>query len=680
MDSWKKNTGRKEKKRMTKSKKIFFLCLSLCLLFFVSSSGIALAAGLKLQDTSSLLTEKYNIDSFNSYMSSGEGFWTLFNGEALVNGIAGFSNILFELTKILFAVFDKAIEILYTMNVLEKMNSVVASLSSNLWLTFKASYLPLIVVLAILVVVRTYFIESSKQAFIQFGKIIVVLVAAGIWFSNSGEYLNKMNDYSSVIQADILSTAGKVDETADIAAGGEWLEDADGKPQKVYNEGTQELATNMIRNELFRQTVYNPFLLLNYGTTDKEEIQKIYDKVDGAEEIPKGNDGTYLLSKDFTELKADQKKDKIEALSKENTYMTVDKVGYKFIMSLISVLGTIFYGVPITAIAFLNVLLQLMAIVYSYILPIVAILSVFPKFSNGFTSSLINIAKIFIGKGLLGLVVLMFSLTNLTIDLLIAPSGFVTALLNLGVKITIYILVWKNRGKIVETITRAMVMQKTGVYLPQMVNRTSNQQQTAPYPYPMTNQAQDFVEERTIQESVSQEPHHMDYYEPTPHSEANDEEAKATKAAVSETIPIDELPVEDTPNELPVEEPLYEIPIKDISFENMPTEELPVEDFSDHVSMEEPPLGEFSVEETDIESLEMNEPPTIEHELTEKHVNETSEKTNDQQITNEPRQPVVNFSQQEIQNPTMNFYQENQIEEKLIQQEDFHDRLAELRG
>ncbi|EOJ04745.1 CD3337/EF1877 family mobilome membrane protein, partial [Enterococcus faecalis] len=447
-----------------------------------------------------------------------------------------------------------------------------------------------------------------------------------------------------------------------------------------YNEGTQELATNMIRNELFRQTVYNPFLLLNYGTTDKEEIQKIYDKVDGAEEIPKGNDGTYLLSKDFTELKADQKKDKIEALSKENTYMTVDKVGYKFIMSLISVLGTIFYGVPITAIAFLNVLLQLMAIVYSYILPIVAILSVFPKFSNGFTSSLINIAKIFIGKGLLGLVVLMFSLTNLTIDLLIAPSGFVTALLNLGVKITIYILVWKNRGKIVETITRAMVMQKTGVYLPQMVNRTSNQQQTAPYPYPMTNQAQDFVEERTIQESVSQEPHHMDYYEPTPHSEANDEEAKATKAAVSETIPIDELPVEDTPNELPVEEPLYEIPIKDISFENMPTEELPVEDFSDHVSMEEPPLGEFSVEETDIESLEMNEPPTIEHELTEKHVNETSEKTNDQQITNEPRQPVVNFSQQEIQNPTMNFYQENQIEEKLIQQEDFHDRLAELRG
>ncbi|WP_025187551.1 CD3337/EF1877 family mobilome membrane protein [Enterococcus faecalis] len=665
---------------MTKSKKIFFLCLSLCLLFFVSSSGIALAAGLKLQDTSSLLTEKYNIDSFNSYMSSGEGFWTLFNGEALVNGIAGFSNILFELTKILFAVFDKAIEILYTMNVLEKMNSVVASLSSNLWLTFKASYLPLIVVLAILVVVRTYFIESSKQAFIQFGKIIVVLVAAGIWFSNSGEYLNKMNDYSSVIQADILSTAGKVDETADIAAGGEWLEDADGKPQKVYNEGTQELATNMIRNELFRQTVYNPFLLLNYGTTDKEEIQKIYDKVDGAEEIPKGNDGTYLLSKDFTELKADQKKDKIEALSKENTYMTVDKVGYKFIMSLISVLGTIFYGVPITAIAFLNVLLQLMAIVYSYILPIVAILSVFPKFSNGFTSSLINIAKIFIGKGLLGLVVLMFSLTNLTIDLLIAPSGFVTALLNLGVKITIYILVWKNRGKIVETITRAMVMQKTGVYLPQMVNRTSNQQQTAPYPYPMTNQAQDFVEERTIQESVSQEPHHMDYYEPTPHSEANDEEAKATKAAVSETIPIDELPVEDTPNELPVEEPLYEIPIKDISFENMPTEELPVEDFSDHVSMEEPPLGEFSVEETDIESLEMNEPPTIEHELTEKHVNETSEKTNDQQITNEPRQPVVNFSQQEIQNPTMNFYQENQIEEKLIQQEDFHDRLAELRG
>lgn len=425
--------------------------------------GIAVFAdGVKLQEESNLLIDKYNLDRFNSYLSSNKGLWGVFTGDTVPNAIGALANIFFTGSKILFQVFDKCIELMYSLNVIDKLNDIVGTLTNNMWGNFKGSYIPLIVIIAVLIVARTFFLESAKGALQQLAKVVLVLVVAGIWFPSASEYMNKLNNYSFMFQASIMESASSTEATKGMTGGATWTENADGVPIKqIDQDKASEVATNVIRNELFKQTVYKPFLLLNYGTTEASDIDAMYQQIED-KELPKDTGGEYLLSDDFAKLSADEKEDKIKSLAGEkddepiNRYLTADSVGYKFVIALIYLVGVLLYGLPLVAIAFCNVLLQLLAIIFSYILPIIALLSLFPKYSNGLLNSILTICKIFMGKALLGLLVLLFALVNTSIDLLIPQNTMVNALLNLFVKGVIYILAIKYRKTLIQTVVNAL--------------------------------------------------------------------------------------------------------------------------------------------------------------------------------------------------------------------------------
>ncbi|MEN2264934.1 CD3337/EF1877 family mobilome membrane protein [Enterococcus lactis] len=447
---------------MKRKKKIFFfLVLFLFVVPFVVGSIAVFADGVKLQEESNLLIDKYNLDRFNSYLSSNKGLWGVFTGDTVPNAIGALANIFFTGSKILFQVFDKCIELMYSLNVIDKLNDIVGTLTNNMWGNFKGSYIPLIVIIAVLIVARTFFLESAKGALQQLAKVILVLVVAGIWFPSASEYMNKLNNYSFMFQASIMESASSTEATKGMTGGATWTENADGVPIKqIDQDKASEVATNVIRNELFKQTVYKPFLLLNYGTTEASDIDAMYQQVDD-KDIPKDTSGEYLLSDDFAKLDSDDKQNVIKELAGEgeepiNYYLTADSVGYKFVIALIYLVGVLLYGLPLVAIAFCNVLLQLLAIIFSYILPIIALLSLFPKYSNGLLNSILTICKIFMGKALLGLLVLLFALVNTSIDLLIPQNTMVNALLNLFVKGVIYILAIKYRKTLIQTVVNAL--------------------------------------------------------------------------------------------------------------------------------------------------------------------------------------------------------------------------------
>lgn len=447
---------------MKRKKKIFFfLVLFLLVVPFVVGSIAVFADGVKLQEESNLLIDKYNLDRFNSYLSSNKGLWGVFTGDTVPNAIGALANIFFTGSKILFQVFDKCIELMYSLNVIDKLNDIVGTLTNNMWGNFKGSYIPLIVIIAVLIVARTFFLESAKGALQQLAKVILVLVVAGIWFPSASEYMNKLNNYSFMFQASIMESASSTEATKGMTGGATWTENADGVPIKqIDQDKASEVATNVIRNELFKQTVYKPFLLLNYGTTEASDIDAMYQQVDD-KDIPKDTGGEYLLSDDFAKLDSDDKQNVIKELAGEgeepiNYYLTADSVGYKFVIALIYLVGVLLYGLPLVAIAFCNVLLQLLAIIFSYILPIIALLSLFPKYSNGLLNSILTICKIFMGKALLGLLVLLFALVNTSIDLLIPQNTMVNALLNLFVKGVIYILAIKYRKTLIQTVVNAL--------------------------------------------------------------------------------------------------------------------------------------------------------------------------------------------------------------------------------
>lgn len=442
-------------------KRIFTTCLLAASLLFLMGGTYALAESVRLEEESSLLADQYSLDRFNSYLSSNKGIWGVFTGDTIPNAISSLANIFFTGSKILFQVFDKCIELMYSLNVIDKLNDIVGTLTNNLWGDFKRSYIPLVVIISVLIVARTFFLESAKGALQQLAKVILVLVVAGIWFPSASEYMNKLNNYSFMFQASIMESASNTEATKGMTGGSVWKEDEEGNPvREVDSEKASEVATNVIRNELFRQTVYKPFLLLNYGTTKASDIDAMYQQAED-EELPKDTGGEYLLSDEFSQLTADEKETQITQLAGDdddpiNYYMTADSVGYKFVIALVYLVGVFLYGLPLVAIAFLNVLLQLLAIIYSYILPVIALLSLFPKYGNGLFNSILTISKIFMGKALLGLLVLMFALVNTSIDLLIPQDTMVNALLNLFVKGTIYLLAVKYRKSLVQAVVNAL--------------------------------------------------------------------------------------------------------------------------------------------------------------------------------------------------------------------------------
>lgn len=437
-------------------KRTVIIGLLVCLIvFFGIGVQAAVADGVKIESISDLLSSRYPIENYRSYTVSTSGFLAKVAGDIYVKAIGGMGNLLFEITKLTWEIFDYAVKELYTMNLLDKLNGIIGSLTGNMWENFKENYVGLILIFSILYIGRTFILESPKNAMIQFAKIFLVLIISGIWFPRSNEYMSRMNDYSFLIQAEVISVAGQTDETSALSS----VTEKNG--QTVVDPKTSnQQATNVIRNELFKQVVYNPFLLLNYRTTDKDKINDFYKDIEN-EEIPKDNDGEYLLSKEFAKLDDDTKIKRLEELSEENKTLTSDSVEYKLIIALISVAGVFLYGIPITVISALNMFLQLLAVVYSYILPVVALISLIPKYNNALIGNLMNIAKIFMGKGFIGLLVLLFSLVNLTIDLLIPPSSVVTAILNTLIKGLIYWAAWKYRDKIIKAVINA-ITQRNG--------------------------------------------------------------------------------------------------------------------------------------------------------------------------------------------------------------------------
>lgn len=420
------------------------LVLGLCLFLFV---GVyAQAEGIKIEAVSDLLSDRYPISRYRSYISTKKGLFGLLAGDSFVNMISGVCDLIFEGTKMLWQLFDYIVKELYTMNLLDRLNDIIGTLTNNMWTLFRANYVGIILTFSLLYVVRTFFLESPKNAIIQFGKVCSVLLMAGIWFPRSSEYMSGMNDASFVMQAEVMSIAGKADETSAFASSG-----------NGSIASSNEQATNIIRNELFTQVVYRPFLLLNYGTTNKEKINRYYEKITNDE--VKSNNGEYLVSNEFNRLEDNQKMAILDELAQENTTLTGDSIGYKFIIAVLSLAGVFLYGIPITVIAGLNMVLQLLAIVFSYILPIIALISLLPQYSNAFVGSLVNMAKIFMGKAFLGLLVLLFSLVNLTIDLLIPPNDWVSAIVNTLVKGLIYWLSWKYKDKIIRAVVSTLTQR-----------------------------------------------------------------------------------------------------------------------------------------------------------------------------------------------------------------------------
>ncbi|EPS2988342.1 CD3337/EF1877 family mobilome membrane protein [Listeria monocytogenes] len=378
-----------------------------------------------------LLSEKYDMSHYEALTSTdGEGMID----STIIEGMNSIANFFFSITKLIGEVIDTGIGYLYSLDAIKLLSDKVGNISEMLWDNLYQTFGILFFLVAVLqifftVVVKKNGVAAGKKAFMLF----LVIGISFVWFTNSSWYIKSINSLSSETQGVIMKagTAFSADSGQKITKG----EELDG-------------SLAVMRNAYFSIVVEKPYLLMNYGTPDKAEILKNNpDRID--------NMLKYKMTKEGMKSKKELIDSEVNDLG--NNHMSAGNVAQKMGVAFLSMIFSIILGCPLLLIAFLNLLLQVLALGVSLILPVSFIMSFIPSFSSSGWKTFGKLVGIFLLKALVGMIILFVFLIITIIDTLIPATNIGMYFLN-GIVIAVcIILLIMFRDKLISLISGGMV-------------------------------------------------------------------------------------------------------------------------------------------------------------------------------------------------------------------------------
>ena len=374
------------------------------------------------------------LDSFNPYMKKPGLTELVFNA---MNGLSGF---FWEINRFIYKIFDYALKLMFgTSTVNDAINDLidhVTDLTGNLWDSIFGKFGIIFFVLAIIAGFYHFAFKNEKDGIKRVVLSLVIVGFSMVWFKNSSFMLKTFNSISTTAQSQLMT-----------------LDDS----EKVKNAS----ATDVVRKVYFEEAIERPYYLMNYGKTTAEAVQK--DKQDPYE---------YLT----TDYDKDQK-DIAKKISKHgNKYTKQDYMYYKVLITLFSPLVSLAYGIPLFMVGFINLAVQIFALLLDLLLPVMALLSLIPKYSDSFFKGLMDVMMLFISKAVLVLAILGINLCQSVIDIIIPPNSLSGYFLNAFIFYLILIFAWKNRNKIIQKLTGGRLNQVTSK---QVITTIQNQKEQA---------------------------------------------------------------------------------------------------------------------------------------------------------------------------------------------------------
>lgn len=394
----------------------------------------------KKQGGVTLLSKRYPGSHYHPVVTDESGFWP-FSSEDLAKVMNTVSTGFFALNKQLSEIVDASLDKFLSLDVIDKVQDTVTEASDQLWNVMKEHFAGMLIVIALVQIFVYYVAESNgMKAGRTVFKLLMILLIAFVWVSNSGHYLKLLNHWSDQAQGYLMS-AGTVltDDVGDIEEGKEV-------------EGSAAL----LRNSFFQMTVRRPYLIMNYGTTDEEKIE------DGAKEGENRIDDMLALKtdEDGNEERSDLAEDEVD--KKDNEYMEQSSVWSKFAIAILSIGFTLFLGAPLFILVFFNILIQFIVLMIAFILPIAFIVSILPAFANSGWHSLGRLLSTFIMKMFVSILILFVFMTFSIVDVLIPPTNVGNYFLNMTLAGILIVFMLMKRDKIVEFITAGRVVGMSG--------------------------------------------------------------------------------------------------------------------------------------------------------------------------------------------------------------------------
>ena len=376
---------------------LFIVALSLILLSLLGT--VAHAAGL-VDDTVSAdnLYSKYPLQNYtlDFYVDNSWG-WLPWNwldgiGKSVQYGLYCITNFIWTISLYLSNATGYVVQEAYKLDFINDMaDSIGKSIQTLAGVTqngfsstgFYVGFLLLIILVVGIYVAYTGLIkrETSKalHAVINF---VVVFVLSASFIAYAPDYIKKVNDFSSDVSTAALDLGTKI-----MLPGS----DSEGKD-----------SVDLIRDSLFSIQVEQPWLLLQFGNSNKEEI--------GAERV----ESLVSVSPDDEDGATREEIVKTEIEDNDNTNLTIPQV----INRLGMVFFLLFFNLGITIFVFLltgiMIFSQILFIIFSMFLPISFLLSMIPGYESMTKQAIVRVFNTIMTRaGITLIVTVAFSISSM---------------------------------------------------------------------------------------------------------------------------------------------------------------------------------------------------------------------------------------------------------------------------
>ena len=410
------------KRYMTKQKVLRFIKMTLLVigitLILLSLLGtVAQAAGL-VDDTVSAenLYSKYPLQNYtlDFYVDNSWG-WLPWNwldgiGKSVQYGLYCITNFIWTISLYLSNATGYVVQEAYKLDFINDMaDSIGKSIQTLAGVTqngfsstgFYVGFLLLIILIVGIYVAYTGLIKrETSKAFHAVINFVVVFLLSASFIAYAPDYIKKVNEFSSDVSTAALDLGTKI-----------MLPNSD-------SEGKDSV--DLIRDSLFSIQVEQPWLLLQFGNSNKEEI--------GAERV----ESLVSVSPDEEDGKTREEVVKTEIEDNDNTNLTIPQV----INRLGMVFFLLFFNLGITIFVFLltgiMIFSQILFIIFAMFLPISFLLSMIPGYESMTKQAIVRVFNTIMTRaGITLIVTVAFSISSMFYNISTDYPFFMVAFLQI---------------------------------------------------------------------------------------------------------------------------------------------------------------------------------------------------------------------------------------------------------
>ncbi|MBC2294728.1 hypothetical protein HCC36_16010 [Listeria booriae] len=377
--------------------------------------------------------------------------------EAKIKGaFVGLSNIMMAFARVIATLVDTALEKLFSLDPVGQFGSSMSAISKSMYDSLKASfagflYFFLIAYVAFIVFMRNNLRDASRRLIM----FVIVMVVGGYWMLNSDFWVKTFNNVSVEAQGKLISATDRL-----LNMGSNSKDSMYSVSNQVAKGEESKGTVAILRNVFFDLAVKKPYLIANYGTTSEE-------KINDANKGAKGDLSRVdmLLSFKLSDAGQKEKLDyvkKQEVDSNNNETMASGNVYAQIGVAFIAPIAAIMLAVPFLTVALMSFLLQFIALLIMFALPLMFVIAILPQMSMSGFKGLGYLVATFALKAFIVLLVALLYAICFMVNEMFPPIGFGMYLLNFLVTIAILIFLIVKRNGVIKFLTAGRVDRLDG--------------------------------------------------------------------------------------------------------------------------------------------------------------------------------------------------------------------------